>query len=1080
MGERVRILLVEDDKVDRMAFERFVERENLPYDYEIAGSVSEARNVLTTERFDAALMDYFLGDGTALDLFGDAGDTPIVVITGSGDEEIAVKAMKAGVTDYLIKDPEGSYLKIMPVTVEHAIRRKRTEEELGQYREHLEELVAERTAELTRANEQLLTKIADRERVEEALAYERDLLHVLMDNVPDPIYFKDADSRFTRINKAQAQVMGVNDPQEVIGKTDFDFFAAELARDTCADEQEIMESGQLLIDKVEKIGRADGQFRWVSVTKSPIMDKEGRVTGIVGISRDITGRKRAEEALRASKADLEHSLRDLAERVVELEALHSIGVAMSSELETEVLLQFIVEQAAMLVDATSCSVLLPDEETGELVFRAAVDHVVGKRVPAGQGIAGRALRERAPQIVHDVTADPEHYTTIEQEMGVLTRSLLAVPLLLGDSAIGVLTAINKQQGRFTEGDRDLLVTMASHAAIAIENARLYEQAQQEIAERRRAEEVLGQYTERLRTLHAIDGAILAAWSSEEIAQVALRHIRRLVPCLGAGIVMFDFEAQEAALLAGHVNGVVGLEMGTRLPLEGIADVEALRQGKVLVEEDTLAFPAAGSGHRSQPPPVMQALQAADVRSYVTVPLIAHGELVGILALGAESPRAFAPEHVDIAHEIASQIAVALRQAQLHEQVQRHVAELERRVAERTADLSAANAELARAARLKDEFLASMSHELRTPLNAVLGLSEALQEQVYGPLNERQLRSLYSIEESGRHLLALINDILDVSKIEAGKVELEIGPVSVETVCQASLGLIKQAAHKKRLKVSSSFGSAVTTIQADQRRLKQILVNLLGNAVKFTPEGGAMGLEVVGDAEEQVVHFTVWDTGIGISPAEMGRLFKPFVQLDSSLSRRHAGTGLGLVLVHRMTEMHGGGVSVESELGKGSRFTISLPWKAVGESRGVGVWEKGESTSLPILVPPSSHRSTTVLLAEDNEDSIHTICDYLLAQGYRVVVAWNGAEALERAREERPDVILMDIQMPEVDGLEATRHIRADADLGDIPIIALTALAMPGDRERCLEVGVNEYLSKPVSLKRLVEVIEAQLGATAKV
>ena len=415
------------------------------------------------------------------------------------------------------------------------------------------------------------------------------------------------------------------------------------------------------------------------------------------------------------------------------------------------------------------------------------------------------------------------------------------------------------------------------------------------------------------------------------------------------------------------------------------------------------------------------------------------------------------------------------------------ASLTRRVTERTAELSAANAELARAARLKDEFLASMSHELRTPLNAILGLSEALQEEVYGPLSEKQFKSLHRIEESGRHLLALINDILDVSKIEAGKLELEIGPVSVESVCRASLGLIKQTAHKKQLKVSSTFDSQVTTIQADGRRLKQILVNLLSNAVNFTPEGGTIGLEVVGDAENEAVHLTVWDTGIGISQEDLPRLFQPFVQLDSSLSRQYAGTGLGLALVHRMAEMHRGSVSMESQKGEGSRFTVSLPWReSVKDSRDKGpkLQDEGLSvTNLRSLTFQPSDLQPLILLAEDNEDNINTLLDYLQVKGYRVIVARNGHEAIERAREKRPDVILMDIQMPGMDGLEATRHIRADADastglstgLAAVPIIALTALAMPGDRERCLEAGANEYLSKPVSLRGLVKVIETQLN-----
>ncbi len=243
------------------------------------------------------------------------------------------------------------------------------------------------------------------------------------------------------------------------------------------------------------------------------------------------------------------------------------------------------------------------------------------------------------------------------------------------------------------------------------------------------------------------------------------------------------------------------------------------------------------------------------------------------------------------------------------------------------ELSAANAALAKAARLKDEFLASMSHELRTPLTGILNLSEALQEQIYGPLTEKQLKSLHTIEDSGRHLLELINDILDLSRIEAGQLELQIEKCAVVDVCRSSLQLIGSMAHKKHQQVSFVINSPTIQLYADARRLKQMLFNLLGNAVKFTPTGGNIGLQVEGDSEAGVVRFSVWDTGIGIVAEDLGKLFRPFTQLDSRLSRQYSGTGLGLSLVQRMADLHGGGVSVESKPGQGSRFTVTLPWSS---------------------------------------------------------------------------------------------------------------------------------------------------------
>jgi PAS domain S-box-containing protein len=403
--------------------------------------------------------------------------------------------------------------------------------------------------------------------------------------------------------------------------------------------------------------------------------------------------------------------------------------------------------------------------------------------------------------------------------------------------------------------------------------------------------------------------------------------------------------------------------------------------------------------------------------------------------------------------------------------------LTQRVDERTVDLRLANAELARASHTKDEFLASMSHELRTPLNAILSSTESLEEGIYGEMDLKQHRPVKMIDESGRHLLALINDILDLSKVKAGIITLDLEPVVPEEIAQASLRFIKEYAQKKRLNISTQFDNSIETIHADSRRLKQILVNLLSNAVKFTPEGGKLGLEYVADPERQAVHFTVWDSGIGISREDQQKLFQPFTQLDTGLGREFSGSGLGLALVSQMTELHGGSVSVESPgVGEGARFTASLPLgapttfpKDKRPTEDTGAEEEPEA-AIEKLDPPLGGAAPLLLLAEDNEANIETMSAYLQAKGYRLIVARNGREAVDHAKEEHPDLILMDVQMPVMDGFEATREIRNIPDLASTPIIAVTALAMEGDRERCLANGANEYLSKPVGLKHLTATI----------
>jgi signal transduction histidine kinase len=241
------------------------------------------------------------------------------------------------------------------------------------------------------------------------------------------------------------------------------------------------------------------------------------------------------------------------------------------------------------------------------------------------------------------------------------------------------------------------------------------------------------------------------------------------------------------------------------------------------------------------------------------------------------------------------------------------------------------AELQQATRLKDEFLATMSHELRTPLNAILGMSEALQDEIFGSINARQLNAVSTIEQSGEHLLSLINDILDVSKITAGKLALSITQVSVPELCESSLMLVKQQAFAKQIQIDTDLPADLELIAIDERRMRQVLINLLNNAVKFTPTGGTVTLsvsikpiEIAAQTAGYAVCFAISDTGIGIASDDLTKLFQPFIQIDSSLSRKYEGTGLGLVLVKQIVELHGGDVTINSEVGRGSCFTAIIP------------------------------------------------------------------------------------------------------------------------------------------------------------
>ncbi|MFM7438942.1 MAG: ATP-binding protein, partial [Snowella sp.] len=575
----------------------------------------------------------------------------------------------------------------------------------------------------------------------------------------------------------------------------------------------------------------------------------------------------------------------------------------------------------------------------------------------------------------------------------------------------------------------------------------------EITEQKRAEQTIRQQIQKETLLRQITQHMRETLDLQTIFDTACQEIRQFIHTDRVGIFKFYAES-------GFDDG----EFVAESVKEGLASVLAIKIhdhcfGADYSEHYTKGhFQAVNDVLQSDLPDCHKAiLNQFEIRANLVIPLLLGEKLWGLLCIHTcAAPRIWQPDEIDLIQQIAGQLAIAIQQANLFEQLQQEQQKL-----------TQSNQDLVRATRLKDEFLANMSHELRTPLTAILGMSEALRENTFGDINPAQEKAIKLIEKSGDHLLSLINDILDLSKIEAGKLELELASTSVQTLCENSIMFVKQMAFTKNINLQTQIAENIDQIRVDELRIRQSLINLLSNAIKFTPKGGNVLLSV--ELEETEILFSVTDTGIGISSTDLDKLFQPFIQIDSSLNRQYAGTGLGLVLVERIITKHGGRVSVTSRVGEGSCFTLHLPY--VPSSRKI-IPAKVETTTVsanetnaPLLVSP------LILLADDNEANRQTLDDYLSNKGYRMLLAYNGKEALEVVKTHRPDLVLMDIQMPEMDGLEATTLIRSDPAIADIPIIALTALAFPEQADQCFYAGFNDYLAKPVRFKLLMDTIQ---------
>ena len=431
-------------------------------------------------------------------------------------------------------------------------------------------------------------------------------------------------------------------------------------------------------------------------------------------------------------------------------------------------------------------------------------------------------------------------------------------------------------------------------------------------------------------------------------------------------------------------------------------------------------------------------------SVALIPIRTQDRITGLIQLNDRQKDRFTLETVEILEGIAGHIGEALMRKQSED--------------ERNKALLCAEA----AAAAKGEFLGVMSHELRTPLNGVLGFAELLADT---PLDDEQKSFAQTITSSGEHLLSIVNDILDFSSIEHGSLAIQLAPLRISELVESSDVAIRQAAAEKGIEFRSEVADGVPDqMTGDERRIRQILINLLGNALKFTP-GGSVVLRVAPDTEGRFLDFSVEDTGIGISPETLGCLFKPFTQANSTTIRPFGGTGLGLAISRRLAEAMGGTLTVASAPDKGSTFTFRLPLEipdggvaAVPSQLFMGA--DGASPSSPGAEASMATERRPVLVADDEQSSTVLAGKMLQSLGYRAEFAADGAEAVAAFVPGKFSAILMDMAMPVMDGLDATRKIRNLESGTRVPIIALTANVMPGDRERCLAAGMDDFLTKP--------------------
>jgi signal transduction histidine kinase len=601
----------------------------------------------------------------------------------------------------------------------------------------------------------------------------------------------------------------------------------------------------------------------------------------------------------ASYPDLDRALSEaLGQQTATSEILR---VMSGSPTDVQPVFDMIAESAARLCEAQYCFVYRFEGQLLHFVahhgLTAEVLEINRRAYPAPpsrKSVAARAVLERTVVQIPDVNTDPDYALGAMAAAGGY-RSAAAVPILRDGLAIGSIAVTRAQAGLLPERQIELLKTFADQAVIAIENVRLFDEVQARTRELTRS---VGE----LRALGEVSQAISSTLDLQAVLSTIVTRATELSGT-DAGVV-YEYDEEREVFLpraTEHLETDIVETMLATPVRKGEGATGRLAEVQEPIQlADILEAPAESR--------VRSVLVRAGYRALLAVPLVREDHLIGGLTVFRKTPGEFAHEVVELLKTFATQSALAIQNARLFLEIEDKSRQLEV------------------ASQHKSEFLANMSHELRTPLNAIIGFSEVLGERMFGELNEKQEEYLKDIHASGQHLLSLINDILDLSKIEAGRMDLELSDFSLPATFDNALTLVRERAGRHGIALHMSVDERVEQVRADERKIRQIVLNLLSNAIKFTPERGRIDVRAV--PSDGGVDVSVSDTGVGIAPEDQGAIFEEFRQVGTA-AKKVEGTGLGLALSRKFIELHGGRIWVQSQLGAGSTFTFTIPVRRDG-------------------------------------------------------------------------------------------------------------------------------------------------------